>query len=111
MRQFGTDPDFVDEFTIEGITWGSPGSNPDQARKRFHWERTRKDFIRFYSLRAGAFGSKGSHDEWNILRHLNEKRARLMPGGIGDRIAAFYDGHQVDLAALVTAVPRGYQLE
>jgi hypothetical protein len=113
VRQYGTDPDFANEFSVDGIKWGQQPSakNAEQQDSlRFEWERRRKDFFRYYSLRAGVFASKGSHDEWNILRHLNEKRMTSMPGAVGDRIAAFYDGCQVDLGAMITSVPKGYEL-
>jgi hypothetical protein len=108
IRQFGMDPDFADEYSVNGIEWGVPSLANSQ--QRFEWERKRKDFIRYYSLRAGVAASKGSHDEWNILRLLNEKRLELMPGSVGDRIASFFDGRPVDLSSMVTAAPKGYEL-
>ena len=72
------------------------------------WEKLRRDFVRFYGLRAGCNYSKGAHDEWNILVLLNQKRLKLRQGGIGSQIAAYFDGVQVAPGAAETAVFRGY---
>ena len=91
--KFSTDAKFRERF--------SPAKSDD-------WERLRRDYIRFYGLRAGSNYSKGAHDEWNILVLLNQKR--LQKDGIGSQIAAYFDGVQVDPGAAETAVFRGYAL-
>lgn len=89
-RKFTTDPDFRNYFSSGNDTW----------------EQLRKDFIRFYSLRAGANFSKGCQDEWNILVLLNS--LRLKKYGIGSQIGAFFDGEQVLPGAFETKVFPGY---
>lgn len=71
------------------------------------WERSRKDFFRFYATRASATFSLGSHDEWNILRAVNERR-RQGKGRTGDQIAAFFEGRQIDMGGLEAPVTAGY---
>ena len=84
----------------------------EQARRRYQWAQVRRDYLRYYALRAGVMASKGSHDEWNILRLLNDRRVKLQPSaGVGGRIPAFFDGRQIDLASLVAPVPLGYEIE
>ena len=92
-RKFTTDSDFRDHFSPDGDSW----------------EELRKDFIRFYSLRAGATFSKGCHDEWNILILLNE--LRLKERGIGSQIAAFFDSEQVPPSAAEGFIFPGYAVK
>lgn len=92
--KFSTDAEFRKSFSSK---------NPDD------WERLRRDYVRFYGLRAGSNYSKGAHDEWNILVLLNQKRLQEKEG-IGSQIAAYFDGVQVAPGAAETAVFRGYAL-
>jgi hypothetical protein len=70
--------------------------------------------LRFYGLRASANFSLGSHDEWAILRLVNEARRNhsvtedKLDGDVGDQVAAFFDGVQVSLSASEAPVSRGY---
>lgn len=73
-----------------------------------NWEQLRKDFFRFYAVKASATFSLGSHDEWNICRELNVRR-RQKPGRTGDQIAVFFDGRQVDMGGLESGVSEGYE--
>jgi hypothetical protein len=66
---------------------------------------TRKDFLRFYALRASTAYSKGAHDEWNILTRLNRVR------GVGESIAAYFDGRPLSPAEMESDVAPGYQLK
>lgn len=99
----------IEEYFASRVT-----TDPD-FRKRFspendeEWERLRKDFVRFYGLRAGTAFSKGAHDEWNILVSLNQRR--LEKRGIGSQIAAYFDGKQVDPGAAEAPVFPGYAME
>ncbi len=89
-RKHSTDPDFRAYFSPKSDTW----------------EQLRKEFVRFYSLRAGAVFSKGCHDEWNILVLLN--RLRLKNQGIGSQLGVFFDGKQVPPGATESGVFPGY---
>jgi hypothetical protein len=73
------------------------------------WEARRKEFIRFYTVRAGAAYSLGSHDEWNILVRLNRARAADPEYGPGEQIAAFFAGRPQPLAEAETEVSPGYE--
>lgn len=113
-RKISTDTAFRDYFSIPSIDWG----NADEARSapelRTKWSELRRDFLRFYGLRASANFSLGSHDEWAILRLVNEARrkqsvsADKLDGDVGDQLAAFFDGVQVSLSASEAPVSRGY---
>ena len=110
-RKFATDASFRDTFSTPGITWGVPQPASDP---RTGWSERRKHFLRFYALRASANYSLGSHDEWAILRLINQRRRQLtagpgsLDGDVGDQIAAFFDGNQIDPAASEAPLSRGY---
>lgn len=120
-RKISQDPDFRDAYSIRGLDWWPrPDDAPltaQEAEDRNRWQLLRNDFFRYYALRASANYSLGSHDEWLILQKLNairrDRRARFEArevGGIGDQIAAFFDGRQVDLASTETPLSKGYSL-
>src|SRR2546423_8901828 len=48
-------------------------------------------FRNYYALRASIAFSYGSHDEWNILRLLNDRRRGGTPVGVANPIPRFYD--------------------
>jgi hypothetical protein len=83
---------------------------------RVKWTISRLDFFRYYSLKASANFSLGSHDEWLIFRTLNALRRDkskdpgkfMIDGNVGDQIAGFFDGVQIDPASTETGVSRGY---
>jgi hypothetical protein len=52
------------------------------------------DFRNYYGLRASVSYSFGSHDEWNIVRRINEKR-REKKDGVAKQIAVLFDGASV----------------
>jgi len=112
-RKMQSDSDFRDAFSDPSISWGAPG-NAAATVKKADWSAQRSDFLRFYALRASASFSLGSHDEWAILRLINEGRrnrsatAGMLDGDTGDQLAAFFDGTQVSIAAAQTPISRGY---
>lgn len=118
-RKCTHDADFCDDFHIVGIQWerldGNAQRSPDQIELRNRWQMLRNDFFRFYALRASANYSLGSHDEWLIFQKLNELRRNRRSsfdgrevGGIGDQIAGFFDGRQIDPASTELTVSKGY---
>lgn len=118
-RKCTHDADFADDFTISGIQWerldGNLQRSPNQIKLRDKWQMLRNDFFRFYALRASANYSLGCHDEWLIYQKLNElRRSRRSTfegrevGGIGDQIAGFFDGRQVDPASSEIGLSKGY---
>ena len=118
-RKYSMDPDFRDYYSRPGIAW-DPGweqtakKRGEQQKLREEWEEARKRFFRFYAVRGSIAFSLGSHDEWNILRLLNEKRlqaseSKTRPSGdVGELIAGFFDGRQVAPAAVAAAISGGY---
>jgi hypothetical protein len=65
-------------------------------------------FRNYYALRASIAFSYGSHDEWNILRLLNDKRRGGTQFGVANQIASFYDGHATPPSAAEQGVSSGY---
>ena len=57
------------------------------------------DFRNYYGLRASVSFSFGSHDEWNIVRAINEKRRAKKDGegsfGVAKQIAVWFNGTSV----------------
>jgi hypothetical protein len=114
-RKFAMDATFRDGFSTWGINWGAP---PDETTMQLKggWTERRRSFLRFYALRASANFSLGSHDEWTILRLINQARLKVtrkagqLDGDVGDQLAAFFDGVQVDPASSEAPLTRGYAL-
>jgi hypothetical protein len=69
---------------------------------------TRAAFRNYYALKASASISRGAHDEWNIVRALNERRRANDTFGIGNQIATLFDGHGVSVADVEAATSQGY---
>jgi hypothetical protein len=62
---------------------------------------TKAGFRTYYGLRAAVSFSLGSHDEWNIVRILNDRRRGIAEFGIPNQIAVLFDGKPV--------TPGGYE--
>lgn len=113
-RKFTTDASFCDSFSNPSIIWGRPPSMVTKTDRRSIWTKQRIDFLRFYGLRASANFSLGSHDEWEIFRLINAGRRKkssgpgMLDGDVGDQLAAFFDGIQVDPSASQANLSRGY---
>jgi hypothetical protein len=69
---------------------------------------SKQTFRNYYALRASINFSYGSHDEWNILRLLNERRRGNAQLGVANQIASFYDGRATPPAAAEQSVSGGY---
>ena len=71
-------------------------------------------FCVFTHYRASANFSLGSHDEWSIFRLINEARRKktsqpgMLDGDVGDQIAGYFDGNQVDPSSSEGKLSRGY---
>lgn len=120
-RRFATDSDFRDNYSIGGIVWRKgwqqdPAMKSDeriaQTRLRAQWADLRRQYVRFYALRASINFSLGSHDEWEIFRQINIKRRdEKAPDdniGIPDQLGGFFDQSQIDPSASEAALSRGY---
>jgi len=69
---------------------------------------TKAAFRRYYAIRASASVSRGAHDEWNIVRLINERRRADAKLGTGNQIPVMFDGHGVDPADSEAPVSEGY---
>lgn len=108
-RRMESDPAFCDRYSVPGINWAGQASGK-QGSLRDQWRQKRYEFLRFYLFRAGANFSLGCHDEWNIFMKLNARRRELTKqAGIGEQIAGFFEGMQIDPASTETGVGFGYQ--
>ncbi len=113
-RKFASDTTLRDAFSVPGIEWGHLPADAQGLKDRSAWTIKRKEFLRFYGLRASANFSLGSHDEWAILRLVNSERRKrtvgpgMLDGDVGDQLAAFFDGVQVAMSATEVPVSRGY---
>src|SRR3989440_2151879 len=65
-------------------------------------------FRNYYGLRASIAFSYGSHDEWNILRLLNDRRRGGTQFGVANQIASFYDGRATAPSAAAQGISTGY---
>jgi hypothetical protein len=116
-QRFTMDADFRDSYSeYPALEWGKPAKDqsPDELKARDAWEVRRKDFFRFYALRAGVNYSLGSHDEWNILVEVNRRRAAVKDRngfpGVGDLMSAWFEGRQVPPGAAETSTQKGYDV-
>jgi hypothetical protein len=100
-EKYATDQQFREYFT-------GTGSQAEEAESR------RREFFRYYTVRAGANFSMGSHDEWNIWRELNERRicGPTDEGfGIGSQIAGYFEGIQIVPGAAERPITPGYAID
>lgn len=75
---------------------------------------SKTDFRNYYALRASVSYSVGSHDEWNVIRKINDRR-RTPDGvdagyGIANEIAVLFDGNGVAPGLLNMATGEGNEL-
>ncbi len=111
-RKYASDAEFRDYYTVKGIQWGANKDNPrteDEQNKIDEWEKKRKDFFRFYALKAGMNYSLGGHDEWNIWVLLNGLRIEKKHD-IGELIPGFFEGKQIAPGVLSNKTITGYEV-
>lgn len=82
-------------------------TDPEEAQMR---EARCKEFVRFYTVRAGGSYSLGCHDEWNIFVRLNKARAEHPAYGFGELIAAYYGGRARSMAESEMGTSPGYEV-
>lgn len=108
--------DFARYFALDG--------NADMAKldqffdKRMKtnpgFEKAAKDglsktaFRNYYGLKASTAFSRGSHDEWNIVRTINDRRRNDPKLGIANQLPVLFDGHGIAPSAWETSVADGY---
>ena len=69
---------------------------------------TKSAFRNYYGLKASSAVSKGAHDEWNIIRLINERRRSDVKLGIANQLPVFFDGRGVPAVESEAAVSDGY---
>lgn len=67
----------------------------------------KKSFREYYALRASVAFSLGSHDEWNIVRAINEARRASKDYGIARQLGVFFDGRPVAPGLFETPIAAG----
>ncbi len=65
-------------------------------------------FRNYYALRASVAFSLGSHDKWNIVRTINERRRREDAHGIARQLAAWFDGQPITPSQFESGAAPGY---
>jgi hypothetical protein len=70
---------------------------------------TRSAFRNYYALKASTTFSKGAHDEWNIVRALNERRRAHDRFGIANQLAVLFDGGGVPPPSSEGVTSDGYR--
>ncbi|HML14896.1 MAG TPA: hypothetical protein VK456_16445 [Xanthobacteraceae bacterium] len=67
----------------------------------------KKSFREYYALRASVAFSLGSHDEWNIVRAINEARRSSKDYGLAKQLGVFFDGRPVAPGLFETPIAAG----
>ncbi len=65
-------------------------------------------FRNYYALRASVAFSLGSHDEWNIVRTVNERRRREGAYGVAGQLAAWFNGQPATPSQFESTAAPGY---
>ncbi|MFO1314676.1 MAG: hypothetical protein U1F58_03650 [Burkholderiales bacterium] len=69
---------------------------------------TKQAFRRYYALRASSTVSRGAHDEWNIIRLVNDRRRADGRYGTPGQIPVVFDGQSVAPPHHESTVSDGY---
>ncbi len=80
-----------------------PGLKREVDRGRI----TKNTFRNYYTLRASVSFSNGAHDEWNIVRLLNERRRADPKFGNTGQIPKFFDGKAVSSGEFENPIAAG----
>ena len=59
-------------------------------------------------MKASTAFSRGAHDEWNIIRVVNERRRSESRYGISNQLPVLFDGRGAALGDSESAVSEGY---
>jgi hypothetical protein len=105
-RYFGFDGN-ADMAKLDAYFDRRAQSDPDFERA-IKGGLTKAAFRSYYALRASAAVSRGAHDEWNIVRRINERRRADGKLGTGNQIPMFFDGRAAAPAESESPVSDGY---
>jgi hypothetical protein len=67
-------------------------NNPKFKEAVDRGEINRTALRNYYGLKASVAFSYGSHDEWNIIKAVNERRRGADRFGIANQLPVFFDG-------------------
>jgi hypothetical protein len=85
-----------------------------RAKTNASFEKAAKDglsktaFRNYYGLKASTAFSRGAHDEWNIVRTVNERRRNDPKYGIANQLPVLFDGLGIAPSGWETTVSDGY---
>jgi hypothetical protein len=82
--------------------------DPDMKKAVDRGELSKANFRNYYALRASVSFSAGSHDEWNILRILNERRRGADGYGVTNQLPVLFDGRALPPGSFEDGVALGY---
>lgn len=82
-------------------------ADPDFA-KAVQGGLTKQAFRRYYALRASSTVSRGAHDEWNVIRLVNDRRRADAKFGTPGQIPVVFDGQGVAPPHHESTVSDGY---
>ena len=100
--------DFADFFGFDGhADLGKIDAYYDRLDPKLRNKVNKADFRSYYGLRASVAFSAGAHDEWNIVRTINQKRRMNSNYGIIGQLPIFFDGHAVPTGEFEAAVEPG----
>ncbi len=68
---------------------------------------SRTAFRNYYGLRASVAFSVGAHDEWNVIRTVNQRRRDDPAYGMANQLPVLFDGHAVSSGEYETPVTGG----
>jgi hypothetical protein len=113
---FAGPQDFARYFTFDGnndmgkldVYFDKRAKSDPDFDKAVQNGLTKAAFRRYYAMRASVSVSRGSHDEWNIVRLINERRRADTKLGTGNQVAVMFDGRGVDPADSEAPVSDGY---
>ena len=67
----------------------------------------RQSFRNYYALRASVVFSVGAHDEWNVIRGVNQRRRDDKAFGVANQLPVMFDGHALASGEYDLAVAGG----
>ena len=105
-RYFGFDGN-ADMAKLDAYFDNRVKSDPD-FEKAVQGGLTKPAFRKYYALRASASVSRGAHDEWNIVRTINERRRADSHLGTGNQISVIFDGRPAAPPESEASVSEGY---
>jgi len=83
-------------------------ANPAFKKEVDEGKVNKAGFRRYYGLRASVAFSKGSHDEWNIARLINERRRGTANQDIANQLSVLFDGKPVPPSGYESPTAAGY---